>query len=258
MRPVLFEIGGFALYSYGAMLLLAFVVGMIWTLREAPRKGFNTDYIYEAYIISIILAVFGSRITYVYLNWHLYQGAPLWKTLLARETGLTFYGGLIAVLLGLLVHCYYRRIPFLKLMDFAAPFIALGYGITRIGCFLNGCCYGHVASVKSVPWAMVFPFIDGNPRHPTQLYAVLAGLAIFVLLRYMRKYSFFDGYIFLFFFVFYGIYRFSVEFFRISEPVLWFLSPAQIMALLFVITALGFYSWKRHRLLVSKKRSVKN
>ncbi len=249
MRPVLLEIGGFTLYAYGLMLMLAFVVGMIWTLREAPRKGFNTDYLYEAYIISIILAVFGSRVTYVYLNWELYRDAPLWKTLLARESGLTFYGGLIAVLLGLLVHCYYRRVSFLRLMDFAAPFIALGYGITRIGCFLNGCCYGHITSPESTPWAVVFPFIDNNPRHPTQLYGVLAGFIIFVLLRYLRRYSFFDGYVFVLFFVFYGIYRFIVEFFRVSEPVLWFLSQAQILSLLFVIAGLLFFFWKKRQAL---------
>ena len=244
MRSVLVEIGGFTIYSYGAMLLLAFVLGLFFILREAPRKGFDTDYIYEAFIISIVLAVFGSRITYVFLNWELYQGEPFLKTLFARETGLTFYGGLIAVFIGLFVHCYFRKIPFLKLMDFAAPFIALGYGITRIGCFLNGCCYGHTTTLA---WGVSFPLVDGLPRHPTQLYAVLAGLIIFVLLRHMRKYSFFDGYILLFFFIFYGTYRFIVEFFRVSEPALWFLTLAQLMALLFILAALSLYFWKRNR-----------
>lgn len=242
MRPVLVEIGSFTLYSYGAMLMIAFVVGIFFTLREAPRKGFNADYLYEGYIISIILAVFGSRITYIVLNWEYYQGEPFLRTLFARESGLTFYGGLIAVLLGLLVHSYYRKVPFLKLMDFAAPFIALGYGITRLGCFMNGCCYGHVTAA---PWGVTFPYVDGLTRHPTQLYAVFAGVLIFVVLRYMRKYSFFDGYIFLYFFIFYGIYRFVVEFFRVSEPVLWFLSPAQLMTLLFVAAAFGFLTWKK-------------
>lgn len=254
MRSVLVEIGGFTLYSYGAMLLLAFVVGLMLILREGPRKGYNTDHIYEAFIISIILAVFGSRITYVFLNWELYQGEPLLRTLLARETGLTFYGGFIAVLLGLLAHCYYRKIPFLKLLDFVVPFIALGYGITRIGCFLNGCCYGHVTTL---PWGVAFPLVDASPRHPTQLYAVLAGLVIFVLLRYMRKYSFFDGYIFLFFFVFYGVYRFVVEFFRVSVPVLWFMTQAQLMALLFVLVALAYFFWKRNQISVVTKEHSK-
>jgi phosphatidylglycerol---prolipoprotein diacylglyceryl transferase len=253
MRSVLVEIGGFTLYSYGAMLFLAFVIGLFWILKEAPRKGFNTDHSYEAFIISIILTVFGSRITYIFLNWETYSSEPLLRTMIARETGLTFYGGLIAVLLGLFAHCYYRKISFLRLIDFAAPFIALGYGITRIGCFLNGCCYGNVTTL---PWGVSFPLVDGLPRHPTQLYAVMAGLIIFVLLRHMGKYSFFDGYIFLFFFIFYGIYRFIVEFFRASVPVLWFMTPAQIMSLFLILIALAYFYWKRKQafMLASKEQ----
>ncbi len=252
MRSVLFEIGGFPIYTYGVMLLLAFVFGLFLILREAPRKGFNPDYVYEAFIISIILTVFGSRITYIFLNWEIYSSEPLLRTLIARETGLTFYGGLIAVLLGLSVHCYYRKISALKLIDFIVPFIALGYGITRIGCFLNGCCYGHVTTL---PWGVAFPLVDGLPRHPTQLYGVLAGVVIFVLLRYMGKYSFFEGYILLFFFIFYGIYRFIVEFFRVSEPFLWFLTPAQLATLIFILAALVFFFWKRKQsFMVTEKK----
>lgn len=242
MYPVLLQCGGFSLYAYGATLALAFIVGIIWTLKEAPGKGFKAEYLYEAYIISIFLAIAGSRIAFVLLNWELYRDAPLWQTLLSWERGLTFYGGLIAVLLGVLLHCHYRKVPFLKLMDFAAPFIALGYGITRIGCFLNGCCYGHVTAG---PWGLVFPLIDGLPRHPTQLYAAFAGLTIFVLLRYLHRYSFFDGYIFMLFFIFYGIYRFIVEFFRVGKFDWWLLNPAQLIALLFIAVGLLFFFWKR-------------
>lgn len=242
MYPVLLELGGFSLYAYGATLALAFIVGIIWTLKEAPEKGFNVEYLYEAYIISIFLAIAGSRAVFVLLNWELYRDAPLWRILFSWEGGLTFYGGLIAVLLGVLLHSYYRKVPYLKLMDFAAPFIALGYAITRVGCFLNGCCYGHVTTV---PWGMVFPVVDGLTRHPTQLYAAFAGLIIFVLLRYLRRYSFFDGYIFMLFLMFYGINRFIVEFFRVSEPGLWFLTQAQLMALLFIVAPLIILAWKR-------------
>ena len=158
MYPVLLECGGFSLYAYGATLALAFSVGIIWMRKEAPGKGFNVEYLYEAYIISIFLAIAGSRAAFVLLYWELYRDVPLWRIMLSWERGLTFYGGLLAVLLGVLLHCYYRKVPYLKLMDFAAPFIALGYAITRIGCFLNGCCYGHVTTV---PWGAVFPLIDG-------------------------------------------------------------------------------------------------
>lgn len=123
-----------------------------------------------------------------------------------------------------------------------SPFIALGYAITRIGCFLNGCCYGHITSA---PWGVVFPAIDSYPRHPTQLYASASVLLIFFLLRYLRKFSFFPGFIFVWFLILYGLYRFVVEFFRVSEAVFWVLSPAQLVALPFIIAGLAVLFWQK-------------
>jgi phosphatidylglycerol:prolipoprotein diacylglycerol transferase len=236
MHPILFEIGSFKLYSYGAMLFLAFAVGIIWALKEARSEGIDPDHLYEVFIIIIILALLGSRFAFVFLNWNLFRGEPWWRVFAFREGGLTFYGGFLAALLGGLFYSRYRKISFLKLLDFMTPFIALGYAITRIGCFLNGCCYGHITSA---PWGLVYPVIDGFPRHPTQLYASASALVIFFLLRYLRKFRFFPGFIFVWFLIFYGVYRFIVEFFRVSEAVIWVLSPAQLAALLFIIAGIA-------------------
>jgi len=245
MRPILFVIGNFELYSYGAMLFLAFVVGIIWALKEAGAEGFNPDYLYEVFIITVVLSLLGSRLAFVWLNWdQLFRGQPWWKIFAFREGGLTFYGGFLAALLGGVFYTRYRKISFLKLLDFLTPFIALGYAITRIGCFLNGCCYGHITSV---PWGIVFPAIDAFPRHPTQLYASASALLIFFLLRYLRKYSFFHGYLFLWFLALYGIYRFVVEFFRVSEAVLWGLTPAQLVALLFIAAGFFILLWQKNK-----------
>jgi phosphatidylglycerol:prolipoprotein diacylglycerol transferase len=92
---------------------------------------------------------------------------------------------------------------------------------------------------------MVFPAVDGFPRHPTQLYASASALLIFFLLRYLRQFRFFPGDIFVWFLVFYGIYRFVVEFFRVSEAVLWGLTPAQLVALLFIIAGLVVLLWQK-------------
>jgi len=245
MRPVLFEIGSFALYSYGLMLFLAFTVGIIWALREADSQGINPEHLYEVFIITIVLALFGSRLAFVLFNPGLFRGEPWWRIFAFREGGLTFYGGFIAALLGGLVYTHYRRISFVKLLDFLAPFIALGYAITRVGCFLNGCCYGHITDL---PWGLVYPVIDGYPRHPTQLYASFAALVIFFLLRRLGKHRHFPGFIFLSFLIFYGIYRFIVEFFRVSAPVIWVLSPAQITALFFILAGAAVLLWQRWKL----------
>lgn len=229
MYPVLFEVGGYAIHSYGFMLFLAFLTGIAWTSREAPKEGINRDHLYEAIIIAVILSLLGSRLNFVLINWELFTDEPFWSLFAFREGGLVFYGGLFAALLGVFLYCYYRGMSFLHLLDFTAPFIALGYAITRIGCFLNGCCYGHITDM---PWGVVFPLIDQLPRHPTQLYASAAGLGIFLLLRRLGRYKSFNGYIFLLFLIFYSIYRFTVEFFRVSEPVVGVLSLAQLIALI--------------------------
>ncbi len=244
MRPVLFEISGFAIYSYGAMLSLAFSVAIIWSLKEAEAERINQDYLFEVFIMSIILSLLGSRLTYVFLNRELYIGEPWWKIFAFREGGLTFYGGLILALLGGVFYSYYRKASFLKYVDYLSPFIILGYAITRIGCFLNGCCYGHITDL---PWGVVFPVIDGYPRHPTQLYASIAALIIFFILRYLKKYKYYHGYIFLYFIIFYGISRFLVEFFRVSPAVLWGLSQAQIASLIFIIPCALLLLSQKHR-----------
>ncbi len=243
MHPILFKIGDFALYSYGAMLFLAFSIGMLWTLKEAPLEEFNLEHIYEAFILTIVLAVLGSRLTFVIFNWDLYRGDSWWRIFAFREGGLIFYGGLLAALTGVYFYCQYRKVSFFSALDLTSPFIALGYAITRIGCFLNGCCYGKITEV---PWGVVFPTVDGFKRHPTQLYASASALLIFILLRYLRKYKDFDGFVFLLFVIFYGIYRFTVEFFRTEIPLLGFMSQAQIISsALIIIAGFAFFQKKR-------------
>lgn len=245
MHPILFKIGDFALYSYGFMLFLAFGISMFWALREASLKGYNLEYIYEALIITMILAILGSRLAFVLYHWELYRGGPFWRVFALREGGLIFYGGFFAVLVGVFLYCRYRKIFFFRLLDDASPFIALGYAISRLGCFLNGCCYGKITEV---PWGLVYPAVDPFKRHPTQLYASASALIIFMLLRYLQKYKTFHGFVFISFMFFYGIYRFLVEFFRVSEPILGFLTQAQTISLaLIVIATVLFFCFKKRR-----------
>ena len=198
----------------------------------------------------MLFALLGSRIAFVILNWELYAAGPWWKVLAFREGGLTFLGGLILAMLGGIVYCYKKKINFLTYLDFFAPFIALGYAITRIGCFLRGCCYGHVTSL---PWGVVFPAVDGLPRHPTQLYACGSALIIFLLLRLLKRYSFFDGFVFVLFMIFYGIYRFIVEFYRISEPSIGFMSQGQFASLILIIAGCIVFLWKKGEKIKDRK-----
>lgn len=242
MQRVLFEIGGLSLYSYGIMLFLAFAIGITWAVKEAPGEGVDRDHFMEISIIAIVMAIIGSRIAYVTVYWEYFQDGPWWGVFALRDGGLIFYGGFFAALLGALGYCRYRRISFFNVLDLAAPFIALGYAITRIGCFLNGCCYGQLTDV---PWGVVFPVLENGTRHPTQLYSSFAALLIFILLRLTRPLKYFNGFRFFLFIVLYGIYRFIVEFFRVDPDVLGPLSLAQLVALVMIAAGVSVLVWKK-------------
>ncbi len=242
MQRVLFEIGNLPIYAYGTTLFLAFLIGIAWALKEAPDKGIDRDHFMEISIIAIILAIIGSRIAFVVSYWDYFQGGPWWRAFAFRDGGLIFYGGFFAALLGALVYCRYRRISFFNVMDLATPFIALGYGITRVGCFLNGCCYGQHTDG---PWGVIFPVLDSGLRHPTQLYSSFAALFIFIILRLVRPYSYFNGFLFFLFMVLYGIYRFVVEFYRVDPNVLGPLSLAQLVALAMIAAGAFVLIWKK-------------
>ena len=225
------------------MLCVAFIVGIILALRAAPAGGVKQDYLYDLFIMAIILSLIGSRLAYVLLNWEIYSGEPWQKIFAFREGGLTFLGGLILPLAGAILYCRYRKINFFHYVDFLTPYVALGYAITRIGCFLNGCCYGKVTDVH---WGVVFPAVDGFHRHPTQLYASAAVFIIFLLLCYLRKRKTFHGFVFAHFILFYGIYRFIIEFYRVDAPVLGFMTPGQIASVVLIIAGGLFLHYSKN------------
>ena len=101
MKPVLVEIGGFAIYSYGVMLSLALLVCSLGLLKQASREKFNPDHVLEAVIAAALAGLVGSRLLYVFLNWGLYQGQWI-KILFTRSGGLSFYGAFIGGLIAIL------------------------------------------------------------------------------------------------------------------------------------------------------------
>ncbi len=234
LKPVLVEIGGFTVYSYGIMLAIALLVSCWGLLRQASREGFNPDHILEAVIVSAVVGLIGARLLYVLLSWELYSG-QLIKILFTRSGGLSFYGAFIGGIAALFAWCRFRKFPVLKFVDLMAPYLALGYALGRIGCFLNGCCYGKISSV---PWALPAASADNLLRHPVQLYATLGGLIIFIILYRIRPRRPFEGFQLIMLALLYGCLRFTTEFFR-EEPVVWFeFTSAQIFSLGLALLAL--------------------
>jgi len=236
MYPILFQIGEISIYSYGVIIALAILVAALALYREAPREGINPDHVLEAIIVAAIAGLVGARLLYVILNFSSYKGRLL-EAFFTRFEGLSFYGAFIGGVLGVLLWARWRRVEFFKIADLFAPYLALGYAFGRVGCFLNGCCYGKVSDV---PWALPAPWAADNLlHHPVQLYAALGGIIIFVILKLLRPVRPFSGFLLLALAALYGCLRFTTEFFR-EEPVAWLgLTAAQLFSITLTVVAVA-------------------
>ena len=225
MHPILIELGRFRIYSYGFMLALSFFVGILLAAKRAEKQGLKPDIIYDLSIFLILGAVIGSRGLYIITHLDHFHGfldiIALW------QGGATYYGGLILAVAGAMVFLRIKRISFLKVADICSLSVASGIFLTRIGCFLSGCCFG---SPTECSLGMVFPDASsagytytGLHIHPTQLYSSFYGLVIFLALLLLEKKKGFDGYTFGFMLILYGAARFIVDIFRFYEEsaVIW-------------------------------------
>jgi phosphatidylglycerol---prolipoprotein diacylglyceryl transferase len=184
MRSTLFTIFGLPIRSYGLMMVVGFALGIWRAVRVSKRRyGIEPDRVYDIALVSLLGGVIGARVVYILLN----PGTESWRGFFAVwQGGLSFHGGLAcAMILG---YIYTRRakLSFWNVADMVAPSLAIGYAFTRIGCFLNGCCYG---CPTSLPWGVRFPEngVLTPPSHPTQLYATVANLLIFWLLTRLER-----------------------------------------------------------------------
>ncbi len=169
MMPVLFTIPGLGweVPGYGLMLMIGFLLSTIWAANRAARSGANPDVVLNSAFIALIGGVVGARIMYVWHYWDQFAtgrtGFQLFRALIdVRKGGLEVYGGIITVLLGVLIYLWLGRHSIRWYIDIMAPSAALGMAIGRLGCLLNGCCWGGACDL---PWAVTFPFGSGAARH---------------------------------------------------------------------------------------------
>lgn len=252
MYPILFKIGPLSVHAYGFMLALAFLVAVLISLYYAKKEKIDADVIFELAIYGMIAAILGSRFLYVVGQWDQYKDNLL-EIFMIQKGGLAFLGGLM---LGILVFAWIakrRGIPLLKILDVVAPGAALGYAIARVGCFLNGCCFGLPTDA---PWGMRFPFgslayshFSDAAIHPTQIYSLLSMLAVFLIVVYLWRHKKYDGQIFFWWLILYAVYRFIVEFFRYCPEKLYILelNPGQLIALAMFAVGAAFVFYNRKR-----------
>ncbi len=244
MRPVLFCIKGIPIYSYGTTLALAFIVGFFFTLKEGKRYKLSIDAVLDLTIVVSIGALIGARIGYLFLEIGT-RNISLWTFFNTREGGLSFHGGLIGGFLGGILFCRLYKRSLWEIADLVTPCIPLGYSIVRIGCLLNGCCYGYPSKA---PWAFACSSVDNLHRHPTQLYSFVLSFLLFLIIWKVRNSRPFDGYLFLLYIGLYSITRFFVEFFRESQLLFGWMKVAQFASVILSMISFGYIGLRLYKL----------
>jgi phosphatidylglycerol:prolipoprotein diacylglycerol transferase len=165
----------------------------------------------------MIGAILGARAVYVATYWQEeFAGQPLQEIFAIWHGGLVYYGGLIGASLAGLIFLRWKKLPVWKIADVLAPSIALGSVFGRVGCLLNGCCYGRACDL---PWAIRFPADNPlhpptTPVHPTEAYDALLNLGLYFFLAWLFRRRKFDGQIFATYLLCYAVTRSFVEYFR--------------------------------------------
>jgi phosphatidylglycerol:prolipoprotein diacylglycerol transferase len=252
MHPILFEIPRFELplgplgtyligplpiRLYGLMIGIGFLLATYLASRRAKKEGINPDRILDMGVYLLIAAIVGSRLLYVLINLREFAHNP-WDVIAILKGGLVFFGGLLAAVPTGIWYVRKHNLPVWQTADIVAPYIALGHGFGRLGCFFAGCCYGAACHG---PACLVFT----DPQslaplnaalYPTQLMESGGEFLIFGLLLLMRRFTKAEGQLFWLYPLLYAILRFTVEFFRgDAARGLYFgglLSTSQIIAVL--------------------------
>ena len=227
------------------MVATGFLMGLWTASRRAMKSGMAPEHVVDLGPWLIGGAIVGARIFYVVTYWReAFADGPWTEIFMIQRGGLVFYGGLVGAVITGFCYTRWRGMPFWATGDIMAPGIALGHMFGRLGCFLNGCCYG---SPSSLPWAISYPAdheTHGVSVHPTQLYESALNLVLAVGLDrfYYRKR--FEGQIFAAYMICYGTLRLIVEFFRgdySQANRIAGLTPGQGVSL--IIFSLGVACW---------------
>lgn len=256
MHPYLIQIGSKTIPSYGFFLTLGYLASILVILILSRKQKLPLVEITSYALFGTVISILGAKI-YIWLsdiirNFSVYVQSPK-EILRIPEGGGGFYGGLI---LGILFSIWYLpkvRLPFWKVADIVGAGTALGYSLSRIGCFMAGCCYGRPSSL---PWAVSFPPLS-EPVHPTQLYDSGLNFMNFLALLTVLNRKKFDGQVISLDIIINSGIRFFVEFYRgdagrgyvfQGKSAYASLSIPQLICLIGVATGISLY-------LIHKKRA---
>lgn len=240
MYPEICKIGPFTIYSYGLALVTAFLGGLALAAIQAKKEKINPDIIFNIAFIAFVFGVLGARIFYVFENLGYYAKNPA-EIIMLQHGGLSWFGGLILGVFSSIAYLKAKKLPIYKMLDLIAPFVALAQSIGRIGCLLNGCCFGKVCE-----YGIYFP-VHKLVLIPTQLYSSLILIFIFVCLRFLQDRPHEEGTVFFTYLLLYSTKRFFMEFWRAdNEIILLGLTLFQIISIIvFCISVFSLFLIKK-------------
>ena len=244
INPVVFAIGSLSVRWYGIMIALAIVVIVLWMLREVKRGAtISQETILTAALIGIPSGIVISRLLHVVDRWD-YYGLNLGQII--GTSGLTIYGAVLGAALAVWIYSKFSNFQFGYFTDLVAPGIILAQAIGRVGCTINGCCYG---TSTSLPWGVVYTHPNslgplGIAVHPTQVYEILALLVIFGILLKLRGRLQPDGSLFLVYLGLYSSWRIGVGFLRTGTPFLLGLHQAQVIGIIVLAITVSLLAYR--------------
>ncbi len=281
MFPTLFElplpvVGPITIHTYGVLLVASFLIAIVVARRLAAQAGIDPDKVVDMGVYIILAALVGAKVLLLVVDWEIYSrqfrtlagegggavgqalgflgstgsyiGAVSQMGMSLLQAGGVFYGGFIAAVLATIWYVRRHQLDLWKVADIAAPAVAIGHGIGRLGCFAAGCCYGIATSL---PWGVTYTDTYSGtlvgvplniPLHPTQLYEATTNVLLGAFLIWLFRRRQFDGQIFWFYVLAYAVMRFLHEFLRADPRGFMFgdaLSTSQFIAIVGATVALG-------------------
>jgi phosphatidylglycerol---prolipoprotein diacylglyceryl transferase len=258
VHPILFEYGGITLRWYGFFAAIGFLAAYLLLKKRAERIPLKENEAANLMFLLFISGILGARLFYVVWHWkdQGFSQRPI-EVFFIHKGGLVFFGGFLMACLALAIWCKVKQLSLAKVADTLAPSLALGHAFGRLGCFMNGCCYGMECKRFWAIQPNAPPEVAGLLLHPTQLYEFAGLLYLAFILIVIERMARYPGQVALSYCMLYALLRFFVEFFRGDVPHTYLgkLTLAQIVCIILFFAA--WFTSSRIAYLTAVKRRKK-
>lgn len=230
MCPELFHIGDFAVRAYGLAMALSFLIGLSLIRREARQLRQDPEQLVNLGFVLIICGVLGARLGYVLYHWPDFSGHLLdiinpFQSEQFGIVGLNLQGGLIGGFLAGLLYLKWKKMPLAASLDAVVPAVGFGIFLARIGCYMNGCCFGTPTDgpfgVHFPPSSAAHSVFGADAVHPTQLYSSAYGLLLMLGLMWVNRHWYRPGRSVGLFLLAEAAFRLLIEPLRYYEEAMW-------------------------------------